>query len=534
MASATKTIRYRLETKHLDWFQATKELYTEVTGFYLFLCLEKSELLNLAQKEALTELERLTVASKVRPSVEYLLPWEVPRDLRRACINQAIGAAKSFITNLQKWEARKAKKIEKGKPFTERPPVPPRRFNWNPTFYSGLQKQFTGKSIVLKLWTGKSWAWVKFRLCGQAIPDGWEFQCPKTVIKGKRIELHLPIMKLFSSPQKAVEQIKRENFRLCSVDLNIGENLAVCIILDGDGNRIDSKFIKGGANLHSRRKCHLGRIARNRRRTGIIANGEQDNKQLWADIRNINEYEAHRISRRIVDYANANNATVIVFEHLGHFQPQKGKYSKRGNEKRSYWLRGKIYNFTKYKGWAEGLITCRVNPRNTSRDCACCGKKVARHGEHEQPTEYRPGAPLFTCSQCGSKGNADLNAAKNIGLRFLKRYIEKPLKIQKRSTGDKLVDSQTGGCPDSPCSLLGNKTDNVAEVARESEQASGAAMSFPESHDTQLRDYFQVDLWGNPVVVPTAQMQRTRRTPGRAQKRKPPGSSVQLELPLWE
>jgi IS605 OrfB family transposase len=534
MASATKTLQYRLETNHLDWFQATKELYSEVTGFYLCLLLEKPELLNLSQKDVLTELERLTVVSKNRLTVEYLLPWDLPMVLRRACINQAIGAAKSFKTNLRKWEARKAKKLEKGKPFTERPPVPPRRFNWNPTFYSGLQKQFTGTSILLKLWTGKSWVWVKFRLCGQTIPDGWEMQCPKTVIKGNLIFLHLPIQKLFKSPQKVENQVKGSHFRLCSVDLNIGENLAVCTILDGDGNQLDSKFIKGGANLQSRRKCRLGRVARNRRRTGIIVKGEQDNKQLWVDIQNINEYEAHRISRRIVDYALANNATVIVFEHLGNFKPQKGKYSKRGNEKRSYWLRGKIFKFTKYKAWSEALITCRVNPKNTSRDCACCGAKVARYGENEPPIDYHPGAPLFTCPQCGRRGNADLNAARNIGLRLLKRYTEKPLKIQERLTGDKLDNSRTEGCLDSPCSLLGDKADNIAEVARESEQASGAALSFPESHDTELRDYFQVELWGNPVVESKTQMQRTRRTPGRAKKRFPPEGTVQLELPLWE
>jgi IS605 OrfB family transposase len=359
-------------------------------------------------------------------------------------------------------------------------------------------------------------------------------QCPKTVIKGNRIFLHIPILKLFKSPQKVENQVKDDNFRLCSVDLNIGENLAVCTILDGDGTQLGSKFIKGGSNLQSRRKCRLGRVARNRRRTGIIAKGEQDNKQLWVDIQNINEYEAHRISRRIVDYALANNATVIVFEHLGHFKLQKGKYSKRGNEKRSYWLRGKIFKFTKYKAWSEQLITCRVNPRNTSRDCACCGNKVARYGENEPPTDYRPGAPLFTCSQCGSKGNADLNAARNIGLRLLKRYIEKPLKIQERLPGDKLDNSRTGRCSHSPCSLLGDETDNVAEVARECERASGAAHPFPESLDTELRDYFQVDLWGNPVVESKTQMQRTRRTPGRAKKRFPPEPSGQLQLPLWE
>lgn len=181
MAKATKTIRYRLETdvRFVDWFICTKELYNEVTGFYLCLLLDKSHLLSLNQKDALSELEKLTIVGKERPEPEFLLPWDVPMVLRRACINQAIGAASGFFSARGKWESRKAKKLALGKPFAESPPVPPRRWNWNPVFYSGLHKEFTGSSIMLKLWTGETWAWVKMALKGQAIPDGWETQCPR-------------------------------------------------------------------------------------------------------------------------------------------------------------------------------------------------------------------------------------------------------------------------------------------------------------------------------------------------------------------
>jgi len=82
----------------------------------------------------------------------------------------------------------------------------------------------------------------------------------------------------------------------------------------------------------------LGRIARNRSKTGIIAADQQDNAALWAKIRALDEDAAHRVSRRIVDFARAHGATILTFEHLGHFKPQKGMYSRRGNEKRSYWL----------------------------------------------------------------------------------------------------------------------------------------------------------------------------------------------------
>ncbi|MEW6663578.1 MAG: transposase [Bacillota bacterium] len=142
---------------------------------------------------------------------------------------------------------------------------------------------------------------------------------------------------------------------------------------------------------------------------------------MWNKLRNIDDYEAHRVSRRIVEFALEHGASIIVFEHLGKFKPEKGKYSRRANSKRSYWLRGRIFHYTRYKAWEYGIITSRVSPRNTSKLCASCGAEVARHGEKDKPEGYRPGAPLFTC-KCGNRGNADLNAARNIAKKFFSRY----------------------------------------------------------------------------------------------------------------
>jgi putative transposase len=125
-----------------------------------------------------------------------------------------------------------------------------------------------------------------------------------------------------------------------------------------------------------------------------------------------------------------------VFEHLGHFRPAKGTYSKRGNEKRAYWLRGKINFLSRYKAWnAGGIITCRVNPRDTSRCCAHCGALVARYAAEHPAEGYTPGAPLFQCGNpaCRKAGNADRNAAENIGKRLLARYASLHIKPGKAS-----------------------------------------------------------------------------------------------------
>jgi len=163
-------------------------------------------------------------------------------------------------------------------------------------------------------------------------------------------------------------------------------------------------------------------LPRNRSKSGMLAEGEQDNAALWAKVRALDEDSAHQVSQRIVEFAQQHQASVLVFEHLGHFKPQKGKYSKRGNEKRSYWLRGKTFTYTKYKAWTEGILTCRVSPRNTSRDCARCGAPVARYDAGKSAEGYTPGAPLVFCSTCRMRGNSDRNASIVIGKRLFARY----------------------------------------------------------------------------------------------------------------
>jgi IS605 OrfB family transposase len=128
------------------------------------------------------------------------------------------------------------------------------------------------------------------------------------------------------------------------------------------------------------------------------------------------------VSARIVQFAKEQGASILVFEHLGRLKPERGKYSKRGNRKRAFWMKGRIFQYAKYKAWNEGILTSRVNPRNTSRQCARCHAEVYRY-EAGQPIEgYSPGAPLVLCPECRMKGHADRNASLLIGQRLVERY----------------------------------------------------------------------------------------------------------------
>lgn len=420
MAQAIQTLKIKLirRPECEPWFYNTKMLFNQVVAFYFNVIQAHQGLLDLTNQEALTALEALTHKTKL--NVEPLMPLSeiathIPAMFRRGAINTAIGAAQSFFSNLAKWKNKKAK----SKKLYAKPPVPPREFNFNPKFYKGQYKDLSNNSVMLNLYDGKTWRWVKYRFPIISWDESWKPMSPTLVIK-KQIEMHLPLQKKFQSPDKGEKQFKA-GARICSVDLNINDSLAVCTILNSDGTVAATRFIRGGKKLHDRRKRLLGRVAVQRSKTGTLEPHVQDNKALWRHIQNIDRNETHRVSRRIVDFAIQNGATIIVFECLKSYRPMKGKYSRRSNAKRSYWLRGKIQKYTKYKAWAKSIITCLVSPRNTSRDCHVCGSKVARYDANSLAEGYQEGAPLFSC-MCGQRGNADFNAAVNVGIRLQNRY----------------------------------------------------------------------------------------------------------------
>jgi putative transposase len=171
----------------------------------------------------------------------------------------------------------------------------------------------------------------------------------------------------------------------------------------------------------------LGRIARNRSQTGIIAENEQDNADLWRKIRHRDDDLAHLVSARIVQFAKEHSASILVFEHLGNLKPKKGKYSRRGNTKRAYWMKGRIFRYSKYKAWQHQIVTSRVNPANTSRACHRCHSLVVRYHAGQPLEGYTPGASLVLCQTCQMRDHSDRNASLKIGQRLLERYAE-PLK----------------------------------------------------------------------------------------------------------
>ncbi|RUS99309.1 hypothetical protein DSM106972_077510 [Dulcicalothrix desertica PCC 7102] len=141
-----------------------------------------------------------------------------------------------------------------------------------------------------------------------------------------------------------------------------------------------------------------------------------------------------------MNFAVKHDCKVIVFEYLTSLRPIKGKYSKRSNQKRMYWLKSKIYLYTSHIARTKhNLLSARVNPKNTSKYSAIDNSELLRTNDHEfaeylatNPSAwdtfkntqgYHPG--LWAISRNGYMIHSGLNACRNIGMKFYKRYTEK-------------------------------------------------------------------------------------------------------------
>ena len=449
----TKTQRTKLLSDKSDWLNSTQLLFNQVIEFYVDIYNQYPELATVPSHEIYSTIEPITVKTKTRENVPSPLPYNCPMVFRRAAIKKALGMFKSWQTSYQSWKNKcdlKTKKAEqKGKKAKlPRPPLLPRKFNSPVTLYKGMYKEDVGGSIVLKLWTGKSWAWVKHKYQDYKLSSEWVKSSPTLVIKNKIITLNWCKEKLVKSKGKVAEQIKKNGgLTVCSVDLNLDGDIAVCSILNVEGTgRVTEKnrlFIKGNKRHQHLRKRLLGRDAVAKSKTNSPQTNSGANANIWRKLKNRGKNEAERVSRRIVEFAHQNGAKVLVCEHLTNLKPKKGKYSRRSNQKRAYWLKSKIYQRAKDKALNDyGIYTVRVSSRGTSREFAYTGEPILRGCQTGNQLVFSlKGMGSLILTEDGLIAHCDLNSARNIGLRYLLKHYEKPTLVTERF--DKIVKQPT-------------------------------------------------------------------------------------------
>jgi len=151
-----------------------------------------------------------------------------------------------------------------------------------------------------------------------------------------------------------------------------------------------------------------------------IANKRQESrKEVGNKIQNIQNTNAHRISRELVNFTIQYNNPVVIFEDLKSMKKNRlrnkhgGKSGKGLRKMVASWNYADLKTKSDYKLKQKGIWTFEVNAWMTSQDCHRCGAIGIRDGIH------------FHCENCGlgcgsnpqstiGQYNADVNASINI------------------------------------------------------------------------------------------------------------------------
>jgi IS605 OrfB family transposase len=240
---------------------------------------------------------------------------------------------------------------------------------------------------------------------------------PTLVVSRKGISFNLPV-------ESAVEVVKAEDGRVAglhqrvvTVDINTF-NVAVTA---WNGDRILKTAKLSYGAIQSNRERQVGRAIAQSRQCAGRNHGERQSVRLWEQVRDQGETCARQAAAWITGFAQQHGATVIVVEHLGRYRPIRGTRSRRANRRRSYWLRGRIREYTQDAALANGILTVQRNPAWTSQQCPRCHRLGERFSESRANPDNKS---RFRClnSSCGWTGDADIAASMNLHRKWTRTF----------------------------------------------------------------------------------------------------------------
>lgn len=409
----TLTYRVRLYDRHFDRLKETKELYDRVVKHFFDVLVKEEELLVQSDFLLLRVLEAKCIGTKEMKAAGVKTPYplegfpKVPLYFRRSAINTAIDLARKKAETL----------------------------NPNMVLYKGMYRNFTDKTIDIKLLCGSKWEWFIYPFSGREFPEGAVRLSPMLVLNKKTAWLEVPLSFEVEDVRTVKERMKTEEC-ICAMAFPDNDTLAVAVLLDRNGKELEHKFFRGGKAKEEQRRKVLEKIRLSEKSRGVEA-GKQagkmpENSSLYAEVKDINRHYAHSISRQIINYCLRQNIKVIV---VPNYEKSIDFADKRYLKTDAYrWLGRSIIKNLKYKAFGAGIVVTSVKPYHMADCCSECGEKIRRYNRGHSAGKNYYGGKLFTCPN-GHSGNAAENTARNIGKSFLTYFpTEEKLEEQQKES----------------------------------------------------------------------------------------------------
>lgn len=222
-----------------------------------------------------------------------------------------------------------------------------------------------------------------------------EYASAQLLIRGSRAFLNVQV-KITDGKKKRVAG------RVLGIDRGV-YNVAVC----SDNNFFDSGRLRAVKGRYQHLRCVLQRVgtrSAHRKLRGLSGRERRF-------VLNTN----HCISKAIVN----KEFNVFALEKL-HVRRSR-KNGRRFNGLLGSWSPGELRRFIVYKAETKGKAVVEINAQYTSQRCSRCGFV---HRSNRLGLRFR-------CRNCGFELNADLNAARNIGVlgrsEYLRLFVNEPI-----------------------------------------------------------------------------------------------------------
>ena len=402
---------YIREKEYGKILKETVEVYRKAVDFFISVRLEEKELFQgiTWNRDEMMLMERLTHKTKANPEPKYDFDgkfYKFPSEYRRDAIAKALALVKSYESNYLKWDG-------KGK----EPKKPKAGYSY-PTLYKGVPRSYerTGEyNARIKVRIRNTWDWIDISLRRTDVEYITKYcsnrreQSPLLQRNGKRWKLSFPF-----EESVYIRDVPIEEQTILSVDLGIN-SACVCTVMTSEGTILGREFLSLPKEEDSLKHA-LNRIRKAQQ------NRAKQLKGLWAVAEGINKDIAVKTAHFIDEVSARYACDTVVFEHLDMQGKKKGSKKQRMH----LWKARYVQKMSLIRAHRRGMRLATVNAWNTSRLAYDGSGKVQRGKE----------ADLKSYSLCkfqnGKIYNCDLNAAYNIGARYIIREKLKSLPERER------------------------------------------------------------------------------------------------------
>ena len=382
-------------------------LYRHAVDFLIPVVLEEWDQIKDIKKanRQMRVIERAVHCTKKNPAPKYDFDFhfcKFPSYLRRAAIIAAIGKVSSYRSNHARWE-----KAKKGKA----PGLPKAGHVFPPMYRKNCYIRTGAYTAKLKGWIRNTWDWLPVELKKTDVDyirrhcAGRKESVPTLRKRGKNWYLDFSFEEKVKLKTKPIGQQV-----IIGVDLGIN-NACACSVMRSDGTILGRKILKLKCDKDSLNHA-INRIKQAQQ------HGARRTPALWARAKGINLDIAQKTAQFIIDYAEANHADVIVFEHLN----LKGK--KRGSKKQKlhHWKAQAVQSIVAVKAHRAGIRFSRVVAKGTSALAFDGSGAVARDEDNYSMCTFAS----------GKRYHSDLSASYNIAARYFVREVLKSLPERAR------------------------------------------------------------------------------------------------------